>query len=82
MVGESGQAKMLSLNWGVAVLEVIITVLEKILLGYPVTLFFVDTINKYKYLLTLPSLVKIGQELAQILYLPRELLHPRELLRH
>ncbi len=80
-LGGSGQTKMMSLNWGVAVLEVRIAMLGMVLLGYPVTSFFEDFLV-LKYPLHFQKMKILGSLEVSFQHVPRELLHPRELLRH
>ena len=72
---------MLSLNWGVAVLGVKIALLGKVLLGYPVTSFFGDFLL-LKYPIHPPKMKALGSLEVSFQHIPRELLHPGELLCH
>ena len=66
---------MLSLNWGVAVLEVKLALLGKVLPGYPVISFFGDfLVLKYP---THPQKMKTLSSLeVYFQHIPRELLQP------
>ena len=84
LIGGSGHAKMMSLNWGVTVLEVKIAVLEKVLLGHPETSFFVDSLV-LTYPICLKKMKTQGRLEVSFLACTSEnsqLLHPQELLRH